>query len=402
MENNQQLPYQDAHLNEMLTVVPSAMRNSQGRELRFSPLSASANLLREKHQIKEAIPTRSARELLENNVLIVGPAWIGDMVMSQCLYRLLKQRDSALQIDVLAPDWSRPLLEHMPEVRHIYSMPLTHGQLGLLARYRLGKRLRQQHYRQAIVLPNSFKSALIPWFAKIPLRTGWRGEMRYGLINDLRILDKQKYPLMIDRFMALGLPAGEACPVNPPWPKLAVTESEAQEILEKFHCPKDQRKILALGPGAQFGPAKCWPSEHFAALANHYLEAGWQVWLLGAKDDLAAAATIQQKTQERCVSFIGQTTLSDVMALLSNVDGVVCNDSGLMHIAAALNVPLVAIYGSSSPTFTPPLSRQVRILWLKKSCSPCFKRICPEDHYHCLTEITPEIVSRAIEELQGF
>lgn len=337
---------------------------------------------------------------MENNMLIVGPAWIGDMVMSQCLYRLLKQRDPTLQIDVLAPDWSRPLLTHMPEVRQIYSMPLTHGQLGLRARYRLGKALRKQLYRQAIVLPNSFKSALIPWFAKIPHRIGWRGEMRYGLINDLRVLDKEKYPLMIERFMALGLPAGAALPIDPPWPKLVVIESEAQETQQKFHLQKDRRKILALCPGAQFGPAKCWPSKHFATLANRCLDEGWQVWLLGAKEDWVAADTIQQMTQERCVNLIGQTTLSDVMALLSTVDAVVCNDSGLMHIAAALNVPLVAIYGSSSPTFTPPLSHQVRILWLKKNCSPCFERTCPESHYRCLTDITPTMVFSAIEELQ--
>src|SRR5690606_31381839 len=155
------------------------------------------------------------------NILIIGPSWVGDMVMAQTLFQWLKQRHRDCAIDVLAPDWSRPILERMPEVRAALSLPLGRGVLDLAARRRIGKSLAGQ-YDQAILLPNSLKSALVPWFAGIPLRTGWKGEMRYGLLNDLRPLDKARYPLMIERFMALAYPANAELPQPYPQPRLAI------------------------------------------------------------------------------------------------------------------------------------------------------------------------------------
>jgi len=330
------------------------------------------------------------------NTLIVGPAWVGDMVMSQSLYLLLKQQNPDLNIDVLAPAWTRPLLERMPEVREALSMPLGHGDFNLKARYQLGKSLRERHYDQAIVLPNSFKSALVPFFAKIPKRTGWRGEMRYGLLNDLRILDKTRYPLMIERFMALGLPKNESLTKPYPFPKLKIAEKSVEQVKEKFAITTST-PILALCPGAKFGPSKRWPAEYFAEVADYGLKQGWQVWLFGAQEEQVATEVIQAQTQRQCVDFAGKTSLAEAIDLLSLSSLVVTNDSGLMHIAAALDRPLIAIYGSSSPDFTPPLSHQVEILSLGLECSPCFKRECPLGHWKCMRDLKPERVIKVVE-----
>lgn len=189
-------------------------------------------------------------------ILIVGPAWVGDMVMSQSLYQLLKQQNSDRVIDVLAPAWSKPLLECMSEVNEAIPAPFSRGELKLSQRYALGKMLRARKYDQAIVLPNSFKSAFIPFFAKIPKRTGWRGEMRYGLLNDVRILDKVKYPLMIERFMALAVGCGEAIPKPYPEPRFVVDRLAANEVLQQLNLDLSDKPILAICPGAQFGPSK--------------------------------------------------------------------------------------------------------------------------------------------------
>lgn len=328
--------------------------------------------------------------------LIIGPAWVGDMVMSQSLYKLLKQNNPAIAIDVLAPGWTKPLLARMPEVKQILSMPLGHGELNFKIRYKLGKELQHNHYDQAIVLPNSFKSALVPFFAKIPKRTGWRGEMRYGLLNDVRVLDKQKYPLMIERFMALGLPKNATLPKPYPFPKLQIAKENIAALVQKFALPNLVMPILALCPGAKFGPSKRWPAEYFAAVAQYGLKQGWQVWLFGSEDEKVATNAIQQHTQNGCVDFAGGTSLAEAIDLLSLATIVVTNDSGLMHIAAALDRPLIAIYGSSSPNFTPPLSNKVKILTLGLECSPCFKRECPLGHWKCMRALKPELVIEAI------
>ena len=201
------------------------------------------------------------------NILIIGPSWVGDMVMAQTLFQCLKMRHPDCAIDVLAPDWSRPLLERMPEVRQALSFPLGHGVLELATRRRIGKSLAGR-YDQAILLPNSMKSALVPFFAGIALRTGWKGEMRYGLLNDVRKLDKDRYPLMIERFMALAYPAGAALPQPYPRPSLQIDPATRDAALAHFGLTLD-RPVLALCPGAEFGEAKRWPSEHYALSLIH-------------------------------------------------------------------------------------------------------------------------------------
>ncbi len=322
---------------------------------------------------------------MPHKILIIGPAWVGDMVMAQCLFKLLKRAD--VIIDVLAPAWCLPLLARMPEVSEAIVMPVGHGQLDLIGRYRLGKSLRKNKYDQAIVLPNSFKSALIPWFARIPIRTGWRGEMRYGLLNDCRILDKKRYPLMIERFMALGT---DKIPENYPVPSLQTSSDQQAKALAKHGMKFPEVPVLAICPGAEYGPAKRWPEEHYATVANAKLAEGWQVWIFGSPKDSDVAATIMQLTHDRCVNFAGKTTLEEAIDLLALSTSVITNDSGLMHIAAALNKPLIALYGPTTPAFTPPLSAKAKTLSLNLPCQPCFKRICPLEHHNCMKQLMPD------------
>jgi heptosyltransferase-2 len=324
------------------------------------------------------------------------------MVMAQTLFKLLRAQNPERAIDVLAPEWSLPLLARMPEVRRAITMPLGHGKLELGVRYGLGRELRANHYDQAILLPNSFKSALTPWFARIPQRTGWQGEMRYGLLNDRRRLDKERYPLMVQRFAALAYPEGAELPVQLPNPALIINE-EARARLLKQHGLDGDRPLLALCPGAEFGPSKRWPSTHYAATAAAMIERGWRVALFGSANDRAVAeeiiALLPAPTSAAVVNLAGTTQLEEAIDLLSAATAVVSNDSGLMHIAAAVGRPLVVVYGSTSPAFTPPLAEQVETLQLPVDCGPCFQRECPLEHHKCMQELTPSRVLDALQQL---
>jgi heptosyltransferase-2 len=330
-------------------------------------------------------------------ILVVAPAWVGDMVMSQVLLKILKAQGDC-EIDLLAPPHSGPLAARMPEVNHFIHLPLGHGQLDLSARRALGHSLRERRYDQAIVLPNSWKSALIPWFADIPQRTGWLGEVRFGLLNDLRYLNKEKYPLMIERFAALGLKPHASLP-SLPWPSLEADKTNLIRVLAQHGQVVGDKPILGLCPGAEFGPAKRWPEAYFAQVAKEKIAQGWEVWLFGSPKEKSQAEVIQSVTDNRCVDWVGKTALADAIDLMSATQAIVSNDSGLMHIAAALGKPLVVMYGSSSPIFTPPLSHQVKILNLDLACSPCFKRECPLGHMNCLNTMHPEMVLSALDAL---
>lgn len=334
-------------------------------------------------------------------VLVVGPSWVGDMVMAQTLFKLLAQRAGVVAIDVLAPAWAAPVLQRMPEIRNSIPMPIGHGKLQLRQRWRIGRQLRGARYRQAILLPNSLKSALVPWFACIPRRTGWLGEARYLLLNDWRKLSPERYPLMVQRFAALAYQKNTALPAALPRPALHIDADNQQRLCQELGLAAE-RPMLGLCPGAEFGPAKQWPVSHYAKVAAHYLQRGWQVLLLGSANDQAAAIAIRQAVPEQyrahCVSAAGRTQLIDAVDLLGLCRGVVSNDSGLMHVAAAVNAPLVAVYGSTSPDFTPPLSDRVAVVQRELPCRPCFERECPLQHLDCLVKLTPD---RVIAALQG-
>ncbi|GAB4354075.1 MAG: lipopolysaccharide heptosyltransferase II [Gammaproteobacteria bacterium] len=327
--------------------------------------------------------------------LVIGPAWVGDMVMAQSLFITLKNRYPAQPIDVVAPAWSLPLLARMPEVRRGIELPVGHGELKLSQRLALGRSLRGAHYHQAIVLPRSFKSALIPWAAKIPHRVGFRGEMRYGLLNDIRPFDKALLARTVQRYVALGQPRGEALPPPTPYPELSVDSANQRVLIEKFGLSVD-RPIVALLPGAEYGPAKRWPSEYFAALANQLNDKGYVCWVFGSKKEQELGAQIASGAEGGVVNLVGRTELVDVIDLMALCSHAVTNDSGLMHIAAAVGIQVVAIYGSSSPDYTPPLTKRATIHVLELACSPCFERDCRFGHNDCLRRISVDQVAISV------
>ena len=328
-------------------------------------------------------------------ILVVGPSWVGDMVMAQSLFMALKAADPAVDIDVLAPGWSLPILARMPEVRRGIAMPLGHGEFGLSKRWQLGRSLARERYDQAIVLPGSLKSALVPLFAGIPCRTGFRGEMRYGLLNDIRALDKQRLPMTVQRFVALGLPTDAAQPPATPVPRLRADPANFLRLHQQFGLLAD-RPAVAFMPGAEYGPAKQWPLRHYGELARRLVALGHQVWVLGSAKDRPAGDEIVALGGAGVFNLCGSTELADAVDLLDAAAAAVTNDSGLMHVAAALDKPLVAIYGSSTPHHTPPLSDRAQSIYLGLECSPCFKRTCPLGHTRCLTEIEPQQVLLAL------
>lgn len=314
------------------------------------------------------------------------------MVMAQSLFMALKTERPAVEIDVLAPGWSLPILERMPEVRRGVVMPLGHGEFGLGKRWQLGRMLARDGYDQAIILPGSLKSALVPFFAGISRRTGFKGEMRYGLLNDMRHLDKQLLPLTVQRFVALGLSAEAVQPPATPVPRLRADPVNFARLRRRFGLLAD-KPAVAFMPGAEYGPAKQWPLKHFGELARRLVTKGCQVWVLGSAKDQAAGDDIVRLGGSKGVfNLCGSTQLADAVDLLDAAEAAVTNDSGLMHVAAALDKPLVAIYGSSSPHHTPPLSDKARVLYLGLDCSPCFKRTCPLGHTRCLNDILPDQV----------
>ena len=319
------------------------------------------------------------------------------MVMAQSLYKVLKERHPQANIDVLAPSWTEPLLARMPEVHRSIPMHLGHGQLGLGVRWRLGRRLRANRYDQAILLPNSFKSAIVPFVAHARQRTGYLGECRWGLLNDIRLLEKSKLPRTVDRFVNLGQQKGERPLEHLPQPRLQTRTEDTQSALAQLGVEAPRAPVLGLCPGAEYGPAKRWPVEHYAAVAQAKLEQGWQVWLFGSDKDAEITAVVQRQTDYRCLDLGGRTSLAQAIDLMSLTSAVVTNDSGLMHIAAALDRPLIAVFGSSDPGHTPPLSAKAKSLSLGLSCSPCFARSCPLKHLRCLRDLSPTQVLAALD-----
>lgn len=324
-----------------------------------------------------------------SKILVLGPAWVGDMVLAQSLFKTLKLNNPNCIIDVAAPAWTIPLIERMPEVNKGIALPFKHKQLAFFERIKFGKTLKDQGYTQAIILTNSFKSALLPWAAGIRQRTSYLGELRYGLINDIRPLNKTILKKTVERFINLGLAKGQNSPTTIPNPAILSNRANALATLNKLGIVEPNTKVLGLCPGAEYGEAKRWPAEYYAVVANAAIEKGWQVWLFGSDKDIPITTIINQQTQNQCVNLGGKTKLGEAIDLMSLCDTVISNDSGLMHVAAALDKKLIAIYGSSDPYHTPPMHQEAVIKYLGLDCSPCFKRECPLGHLNCLNHIKP-------------
>lgn len=340
-------------------------------------------------------------------ILIIGPSWVGDMVMSQSLYSTLKSQHPNAKIDVLAPAWCKPILERMAEVDNAIEMPIGHGELNFLGRRALGKQLQKNGYTHAYILPNSAKSALIPWFAGIPVRTGWKGELRYGLLTDLRP-DKRIFQFMVERYVALAFSClsmrQQVDLKHCPQPTLIVNHDSQRLARERLELSLD-RPVIGLCPGAEFGPAKRWPDRHYAKVASHLIDKGHQIWLFGSGKDQQVTDKIKSvlspEQQQYCFNLAGKTSLIEAVDLLAACHTVISNDSGLMHVSAAVGCNIVAIYGSSSPKYTPPLTDSLEMVHTDIDCRPCFKRECPLGHQDCLNKLMPSLVISAVENLSS-
>jgi heptosyltransferase-2 len=328
-----------------------------------------------------------------DRTLIVAPSWVGDAILAEPLLAMLREPYEDPTIDVLAPPWCAPVFRRMRGVRRIFEYPLAHGRFELRARRRIAAELRKEGYARAFVLPMSWKSALIPFLARIPRRIGYKGEARYVLLNDLRTLDRKAYPRLVDRFGALAGPPGSRVPM-PPAPVLVPDTANRDAAIRALRL-RGEGPVAILCPGAEFGPAKRWPPTHFADLARRLIEVGARVWILGSPNDRMATDAVIAAAGESAKSLrdlTGKTDLGTAIDLMSSAAVVVSNDSGLMHAAAAVGAPLVALFGSSSPVYTPPLSPLARVARIEIECSPCFKRECPLGHFRCMRELSPELV----------
>jgi heptosyltransferase-2 len=331
-------------------------------------------------------------------ILVVAPSWIGDTVLAQPLFRLLHTLHPGLLLDVIGPPWTLPLLRRTPEIRRATAHSFAHGEFKIVDRFRLGRQLARERYDQAIVLPNTLKSAFVTLFAAIPRRTGYRGESRWLVLNDMRHLDEHALPQIAQRYAALGLEPGMALPQALPLPHLTADTATMQATLTRLGLGAAGHAV-AFCPGAEYGPAKRWPAPYFAELARKLSAEGHPVWLIGSANDAAVGEEIERLAPGAAVNLCGKTALDEAMDLLAAARLVVTNDTGLMHIAAALGTPLLALYGSSTPTFTPPMSEAATILKLDMPCSPCFERTCPLGHFDCMNRLKPSTVHERVAQL---
>lgn len=329
--------------------------------------------------------------------LVISPNWIGDAVMAQPLLRSLREQHQHQPIDVLAPAWVAPVWRSMREVDMVLETPFRHGALQLRERWAFARNLRQRGYADAYVLPNTLKFALIPWLAGIPRRVGYLGEMRYGLLNVIHRDNSRAPKPMVAFYEALAHPPASVGTLVPPRPELSVPGDQSDRALSEAGLEPGLR-LVVFAPGAEFGSAKQWPAAHFAQLAQtlRQMQPDMQIALLGsAKDKSACEEVAALAPQVR--SLAGATSLGDAIAIIARAEAVVSNDSGLLHIASALNRPVIAIYGPTDPGHAPPFSDMAASLSLKLDCSPCMQRECPLGHHRCMRELGAERVWQALQ-----
>ena len=331
----------------------------------------------------------------DHRILVVGPSWVGDAVMSQCLLKVLVAREPGVAIDVLAPPAVAAVFGRLPEVNAVLVSPFRHGDFSLRQRISLGRSLAG-HYSAAYVLPGSWKSAIVPFAARVRRRCGYLREARWGLLNEIRQLPasvKRKTAII---YQALAEPEVINEPSRLHTPSIDVDTSNRDRLLQSFGLSAGS--FAAFVPGAEFGPAKRWPARHWIALAERLGRQGLRMVLLGSKNDSPIAMEIAEG-RSSILDLTGRTRIEDAIDLISASRFVVANDSGLMHIAAAVGCKVVAVYGSTSPADTPALSETARFVSKNLSCSPCRKRTCPLGHLDCLEKLEAAEVMRALATL---
>jgi len=334
--------------------------------------------------------------------LVVAPNWVGDAVMSQPLLSLLRQQHPERPVDVLATAGVSPVYSAMPEVAKLISTSFEHGSLQLGLRWKMARQLKANGYAAAYVLPNTLKFALLPWLAGIPLRVGYKGESRYGLINQMHH-DQIPPRAMQTFYAALAFAPTSPTPVTFPKPHMEVSAARIAAVSEKFGLSAQQPRIV-FAPGAEFGVAKRWPAYRFAALAAQIIKHAPQskILLLGSGGDSATCQEIcDLEPMLQMDNLAGKTSLEEAISLIASAHAVISNDSGLLHIASALNRPVIALYGPTDPNHAPPFSDVASSISLHLDCAPCRQRECPLGHGNCMHQITHDTVWDKLKTMTG-
>jgi heptosyltransferase-2 len=320
--------------------------------------------------------------------------WIGDFVRCHTVVRLLRQHFPARSVDLLTTPMVAPLLDYMPGVRKGIVADLPRNRLALGQHRALAHRLQTEGYGQALVMPRTWKAALAPYLAGIPQRTGFVGEARFGIINDLRF-GERALPRMVDRCAHLALPKGTPAPRQWPLPELEVPPAELAAWRQRQGLQDEHRPVLALAPGA-VGPSKRWPAAHYAELADRLVAEGNQVWVIGGPGEREIAATILRTGQPHLRDLTGPDLRTAVLALAA-AGAAVSNDSGLLHVAAALGTPAIGIFGPTSPWHWAPLNPIAAVMetTAELPCRPCHKPVCRFGHHRCMREIAVDRVASA-------
>ena len=331
----------------------------------------------------------------KDKFLIIAPSWIGDLIIAQSLLKYLKEEYLNCQIDMVVRPELTELAKMMPEVKDVYPLDIRHKELGLIKRYVLAKKIKKHLYSTSIILPNSFKSAIIPWLANIPHRIGYNRELRLFLLNKKYSLIKHK-DSMVNRYLKLA----DGSYSDRIRPSLLINR-DLSELIGRKYLINNSKKNIVLCPEAEYGSAKRWPADKWIQLTNFYKEKNYNVYFLGKNKSLETEYQSILK-KDSAISLLGKTNLEEAAYLLSLADLVITNDSGLMHIAASVDTNLISIFGSSSPFYTPPLMKNQfgEVIYKALTCSPCFKKECPLKHLNCLNDISAEeILDKSIKYL---
>jgi heptosyltransferase-2 len=328
-------------------------------------------------------------------ILIVPYMWIGDFVRCLSVVKLLKRRFPARPVDILSTALCAPLADYAPQVRQTIIADLPRNRLAYPAHRELAERLRREGYGSALVMPRTWKGALAPALAGIPERTGFVGELRFGILNDIRF-GERRLQRMVNRCAALALPKGTELPTDLPLPELRVPPAEIPIWRERLGLAGDSRPVAALAPGSK-GAAKRWPSEYFAALARRLAEQGLAVWVIGGPEEKTLAAEIVGRAGLRIHDLTGPDLRNAIVALAA-ADLSVSNDSGLLHVSAALGTRSIGIFGPTSPWHWAPLNPLAALVQTTESlaCQPCHKSVCPLGHHRCMRDIPVERIAAIV------
>lgn len=349
--------------------------------------------------VNSPVALAADREKGGDPILLVPYMWIGDFVRCHSVVKVIRSLYPDRPVDVLATTLCAPLADYMPGVRQTIIWDLPRGRLALSQHSALAARLKREGYGNALIMPRTWKSALAPFLAGIPKRTGFLGEARLLVLNDVR-LGERKLPRMVDRCAMLALPRGASQPASWPLPELAVPAAASAAWRRSRGLNGDGRPVVALAPGA-VGPSKRWPASAYAELTRRLLADGAAVWVLGSLAEKALAVEIVGDTGARDLTG---TDLRDAIFALASATAAVSNDSGLLHVAAALGIPTTGIFGPTSQWHWAPLNPLAAIIETKSAldCRPCHKPVCRFGHHRCMREIGVEqVLAAATHALSG-